>query len=207
MMATDGRVFIVDDEPSVRRALRVVVESAGFEADAFASAEDFIALYQPATHGCLLLDLRLGGMSGLQLLDLLRQRNIRIPTLMISGHGDIRTAVQSIKLGAVDFLEKPLDRGQLIEKIRDILRLAGSQSIQKETRRPAGAPMAALTPRELEIMQQLIAGKSSKQIAADLCVAYRTICNHRAHLLAKTGANNTAALVRMAIAAGMSGDL
>ena len=180
-------------------ALHVVVESAGLCAETFASAEQFVRQYRSAGRACLLLDLRLEGMSGLQLLDLLRKRKVRLPTLMISGHGDIRTAVQSMKLGAIDFLEKPLVHDQLIEKIRHTLDTAESRSDS------GNGPeiMRSLTPREIQIVKLLIAGKSSKQIAAELQVAYRTICNHRAHLLAKTGAENTAALVRMAMDAGL----
>ena len=197
-MTKDASVFIVDDEPSVRRALRVVVESAGMHVETYDSAEEFADRYRPTMPSCLVLDLRLGGMSGLQLLDVLRKRNIRIPTLMISGHGDIRTAVQSMKLGAVDFLEKPLQNDQLVDKIREALNRSGSDESDGTS-----DGLATLTPREIQIVRLLIEGKSSKQIASELQVAYRTICSHRAHLLAKTGAANTAALVRIAISAGL----
>jgi FixJ family two-component response regulator len=197
-MTSGATVYIVDDEPSVRRALQVVVESAGMPAETFASAEEFAQKYRAPARGCLVLDVRLGGMSGLQLLDLLRKEQIKLPTVMISGHGSIQTAVQSMKSGAVDFLEKPVAHDQLVDKIRDVMKRGDEEASEGN-----GESLASLTPREIQIVKMLIAGKSSKQIASELQVAYRTVCSHRAHLLAKTGAANTAALVRIAIGAGL----
>jgi FixJ family two-component response regulator len=203
-MVTQGAVFIVDDEPGVRKALRVVVEAAGLRAQTFESAEDFLQRGLADSPGCLLLDLRLRGISGLQLLDQLQKRNSPLHTLMISGHGDIRTAVETMKLGAVDFLEKPLVHSMLVEKIREALAKIEAKSREEETGSREKDRLSGVTPREREITRMLIAGKSSKQIAAELGLSYRTVCNHRANLLAKTGAENTADLVRMALTAGFN---
>jgi len=202
-MTFDTDVHIVEDEPSVRKALRVVVESAGLRAKTYESAEEFLSENTADQAGCLVLDLRLGGMSGLQLLDRLRKNNSRLHTLMISGHGDIRAAVESMKLGAVDFLEKPLAHTVLVEKIKESLAKVEAQLRTEDSEQKKHTGLGTLTRRERQVTLLLVAGKSSKQIAAELDVSYRTVCNPRRNLLAKTGAQNTADLVRLALTAGL----
>lgn len=203
-MATGGIVYIVDDEPGVRSALQTVVEAAGLKAEEFESAEGFLSSYGGQELGCLLLDLRLGGMSGLQLLKRMRSGGSHLPVIIMTGHGDIPAAVESMKLGAVDFLEKPLDHHALMEKIRVALAKAEASQAARAEAAEAKERLSVLTPRERELLLMLVGGRSSKQIAADTGLSLRTVSNHRAHLLAKTGAENTADLVRMAVVSGMA---
>lgn len=205
-MSAEAVVFLVDDDPGVRDGLSAVLESAGLRVAAFDSAETFAAHYTGGEVGCLLLDLRLGGMSGLQLLQRLRDSASPMPVIMITGHGDVPAAVEAMKLGAEDFLQKPLDTQTLLVRVHAALDKARSLRSSYDQAACAKARLAALTPREREMLQMLIAGKSSKQIAATTGLSLRTVNNHRTHLLAKTQAENTADLVRLAVCAGMSTD-
>lgn len=197
----DPVVFIVDDELRVRTALQVVVESAGLDVRSFASAEEFIAAHSAQDFGCLVLDLRLGGMSGMQLLESLRRRNSLLPVIMITGHGDVPAAVESMKLGAVDFLEKPVDHRVLCEKIKAALHLSTATRTGQARGAAAAKRLSGLTARERQLLEMLVDGESSKAIAARTGLSVRTVSNHRAHLLFKTGAQNTADLVRLAVLA------
>lgn len=202
-MAAGPTVYIVDDEAGVRKALSVVLKSAGHAVRSFASAEACIAAIEEGPVGCLLVDLRLRGMSGIELLAKLREMRLGIPTLVMSGHGDVPAAVASMKLGAVDFLEKPLDHNVLLARVAEALARshAGHTTLAPPDR---GRDRLATLSRELEILRLLIGGRSSKQIALDTGLSLKTVSNHRAHLLAKTGAENTADLVRIAVVAGIT---
>lgn len=201
---TDGPVpvvFIVEDELPVRRMLHVVVESGGLEAKSFAAAEEFVAAHSAQDFGCLLLDLRLGGMSGIQLLEWLRQGSSLLPVVMMTGHGDLRVAVECMKLGAVDFLEKPVDHRVLHHTIQAALLVAAARRAGDSQSAAAARRLSRLTARERQLMELLVEGASSKAIAARTGLSVRTVSNHRAHLLVKTGAQNTAELVRLAMLA------
>lgn len=204
-MSADAVVFIVDDDAGVRKGLSAALESAGLRVETFESAEEFVARSRGDESGCLLLDLRLGGMSGVQLLERLGEAGSALPVIMITGHGDVPVAVQSMRLGAVDFLQKPLDPHALLARIRAAMDKAAARRSDNIKASEARTRLSSLTAREREMLQLLIDGKSSKQIAAETHLSIRTVNNHRTHLLAKTGAENTAELVRLAVLAGAAG--
>ena len=203
-MCSEPVVFLVDDDPGVRRGLSAALESAGLRVETFTSAEAFESQLTGDEFGCLLLDLRLDGMSGIQLLKRLSDAGNTLPIIMITGHGDIPAAVESMKLGAMDFLLKPLDPQMLMDRIRTAFAETSAQRASEAQTSDARTRLSTLTPREREMLQKLIEGKSSKQIAAEENLSPRTVNNHRTHLLAKTGAENTADLVRMAMVAGIA---
>jgi two-component system, LuxR family, response regulator FixJ len=206
-MQREPVVFLVDDDPGVRKGLGAALESAGLAVRTFESAEEFLSQRDGGAFGCLLLDLRLGTMSGVQLLEKLRDSGSEMPVIVISGHGDITLAVESMRLGAVGFLQKPLDLRVLLVEVRAALdRARDCQSSLAQTA-DARVRLSALTPRERELLQMLVDGKSSKQIAAETGLSLRTVNNHRTHLLDKTGAEKTPELVRMAMPAGVTSTL
>lgn len=196
-MDPKGTVFIIDDEAPMRELLALEVGSAGFHVQPFASAEKFLAQYGGQGCGCILLDMRLPGMSGLELLETLRSRQWAIPVIMISAFGNVAAAVLSMKLGAVDFLEKPFSYDTLVSKVSAAM-VAHQASIDQHAEASAiRQRLSALTPRELELLAAVCAGKASKVIAVELGISERTVEKHRASLLAKTGAQNVADMVRM----------
>lgn len=195
-------VFMIDDDPGVRTSLSMTLAAAGFDVKEYPSAERFLAESTSAAVGCMVLDLRLGGMSGLELLQHMRRAEIHIPVIMITGHGDISVAVQTMKLGAVDFVEKPLNPRALVERVQTAIRGEIERREANHHRIKAAERLASLSVRELEVLRHLAVGRSSKQIAVDLQISANTVDNHRAHMLEKTGAENIADLVRLATLAG-----
>jgi FixJ family two-component response regulator len=194
-------VFIVDDDDAVRDSLRLLMKSVGLQARAFDSAESFLRSYRPETTGCLVLDIRMPGMSGIELQRELARRDYSLPIIFITAHGDIPMAVEAVRNGAVDFVQKPFDDGELVAKIRGAL----SESLRKqeddqeraEVRRRA----STLTAREREVMGQVVQGKANKVIAGDLGVIQRTVEIHRARVMEKMQAGSLAQLVRMVLIA------
>jgi FixJ family two-component response regulator len=194
-------VFIVDDYDAVRDSLRLLMKSVGLQARAFDSAESFLRSYRPETTGCLVLDIRMPGMSGIELQRELARRDYSLPIIFITAHGDIPMAVEAVRNGAVDFVQKPFDDGELVAKIRGAL----SESLRKqeddqeraEVRRRA----STLTAREREVMGQVVQGKANKVIAGDLGVSQRTVEIHRARVMEKMQAGSLAQLVRMVLIA------
>ncbi len=182
--------------------MRAAMESSGLRVETFESADEFAGDYTGKEFGCLLLDLRMGGMSGVQLLEKLKQ-NVEhaFPVIMITGHGDVPLAVQCMQLGAIDFLQKPLDHPLLLSKIKTALERSSAGRQKHSEASDAQTRLAVLTRREREMVQSLIAGKSSKKIASENGLSVRTVSNHRTNILAKTGAQNTADLVRLAMLA------
>lgn len=200
MIAT---VFVIDDDPGVRGLLATEIEAAGYRVGPFASAEDFLASFDENTRGCILLDMRLGGMSGIELLETLRARHLGIPVIIMSAFGDIPAAVRSMQLGAVDFIEKPFDHASMLAKIAAAVRDDAAYRESQANPEAMRKRLAVLSAREMGLLKGLLAGKSSKMIAADLGISLRTVEKHRANILAKTHATNTAELVRMATIAGV----
>ena len=197
-------VFVVDDDQAMRNSLKWLIESVGVMVESFASADDFLARYDPARPGCLVLDVRMPGMSGLELQEHLASRNIRIPAVIITGHGDVPMAVRAMKAGAVDFIEKPFNDEALLDAIRRALafeeRARSAQSEHHEIQRR----FSHLTPREREVMDMVTEGRSNKEIANTLGVSAKTIEAHRARVMEKMQARSLAELVRMAMAAAPS---
>jgi two-component system, LuxR family, response regulator FixJ len=202
-MSTSRVICIVDDDEAVRDSLEAVLEAEGFDVAAFASARDFLD-DGLAGAGCLVTDLRMPDMNGLELLAALAGRAQAPPVIMITGHGDVPMAVRAMKLGAVDFIEKPFDTQVLVARVREALRGPGAAD--------DGASVAPcdiqrrlelLTPREREVLEQLVIGRSNKAIGLELDISPRTVEIHRARVMQKMAVSSLAELVRLALAAGI----
>ena len=195
----DQTVFIVDDDQAVREALGALLAAKRYKVETFASAEDFLAALQPGRTGCLVADVRMAGMSGLDLQRELGRRGQPIPTVIITGHGDVPLAVAALKAGAVDFLEKPFDSDAILASIEDSLRRAARRPETGFDHAEIAARAAGLSAREREVMDLVVAGHPNKGVAHRLGIAIRTVEIHRARVMEKLGARNLSELVRMAI--------
>jgi two-component system response regulator FixJ len=186
-------IYIVDDDPALCKALRWLLESVNLKIVAYHSAIEFLQAYQLGWQGCLLIDIRMPLMSGLQLQEKLIELGNRIPIIMISGHGDISMAVRAMKAGAIDFITKPFNDQILLEQIQHAL----SQSKQTEIKQTLTNRYQALTAREQQIMERVVSGKMNKQIAHELDISHKTVELHRAHVMQKMEAKTLANLIRM----------
>ncbi|GJI96130.1 DNA-binding response regulator [Duganella caerulea] len=196
-MQSDLTVFIVDDDPSVRDALSLLLGVRGYRTAMFASGEAFLQAWQPAWRGCMLIDIRMSGMDGLSLQMELRRRDCRIPVIIMSGHGDVSMARAAFKADAVDFLEKPVDDGKLIAAIDEALARARSVHTEQQRRSRSDTLLSELTPREREVMELVVMGRHNREIGPALGISVRTVEVHKARLMAKLGVDNVADLVRI----------
>jgi two-component system response regulator FixJ len=195
-------VFVVDDDSAVRDALRFLMRSVGLTVEAFSSAAEFLDAYRDDRAGCLVLDIRMPGMTGLELQDKLIERRSILPIIFITGHGDVPMAVEAMQAGAMDFIQKPFRDQDLLDRIH--------QAIDKDakTRQSLGelaairTRLASLTPREREVMDLVVHGKANKVIAGDLDLSQRTVEIHRARVMEKIEASSLAHLVRMVLEVG-----
>jgi two-component system response regulator TtrR len=194
-------VFVVDDDEAVRDSLRWLLEANGFRVQAYDSAESFLAANRHGESGCLVLDVRMPGMSGLTLHDELRRRGSSMPLIFITGHGDVPMAVASMKKGAADFLEKPFGDEQLCGLVRDCLARAAETSAALSAGRDAAQRLERLTVRERQVLDLIVAGRLNKQIADDLDISIKTVEAHRANIMTKVGARTMADLMRIALKA------
>jgi FixJ family two-component response regulator len=197
-------VFVVDDDPGVLRALTRLLTAAGFGARAFSSPATFLEQHDPAVPGCLVLDVALPGLDGLQLQQALTVSGCARPIVFITGRGDIPTSVRAMKRGAVDFLTKPVNDRELLAAVRNAIeidRLAREAQVELDALRQR---LASLTPREREVLAHVVAGRLNKQIAADLGTGEKTIKVHRARIMEKTSAHSLAELVRIADRLGIA---
>jgi FixJ family two-component response regulator len=197
-------VFVVDDDASVRRALARRMRVAGFGVEEFASAQEFLERGRPGELGCLVLDVRMPGLDGLGLQDALAAAGMDIPIVFLTGHGSVPLSVQAMKGGAVDFLEKPVSSQTLLDAVRNAIELHRRLRQEAAESGDARERLAALTLREREILELVVAGLLNKQIALRLGIAERTVKLHRAHAMEKLGARTTADLVRSAAQAGLT---
>jgi two-component system response regulator FixJ len=197
-------VFAIDDDDAVRTSLRLLLKSVGVPVETFASAPEFLKCFDPDRAGCLVVDIRMPGMSGLELQEHLNRRNAIAPIIFITAHGDVPMAVEAMNHGATDFIQKPFRDQDLLDRIQQALTL--DQEIRAGLRQRAAIRerMASLTPREHEVLQLVTQGNANKVIAGDLAVSQRTIEIHRARMMEKMGAKSLAHLVRMVIEAGRS---
>ncbi len=200
---SESVVFVVDDDQAMRNSLKWLIESVGMRVETYASADEFIKNYYPGRSGCLLLDVRMPGMSGLELQEYLANQQIRIPVIIITGHGDVPMAVRAMKAGAVDFIEKPFNDEFLLDSLRNALALDEHQRSLQAERAEIAARLAQLTPREHEVMVMVTDGKSNKEVAAALGVSAKTVEAHRARVMEKMEASSLAELVRMVMAANI----
>lgn len=198
-------VFVVDDEPSVRRSLSRLLKTAGYHVEAYASAQEF--LEQPPKEGlhCLVLDVKMPDLNGLQLQEALMETDRCLPIVFITGHGDIPTSVRAMRAGATDFLSKPFDASDLLAAIERALASAQEQLKERSVRREIEGRLATLTPREHEVLRHVITGQLNKQIAADLGTSEKTIKVHRGRMMRKMQVQSVAELVRLCEEVGLRG--
>ncbi|MGC1953064.1 MAG: response regulator transcription factor [Gammaproteobacteria bacterium] len=192
-------VFVVDDDRAFCQSLRMLLHSAGLRVEDYSSAESFLEAGCAQRPGCLVLDVRMPGWSGLELQAHLRAKRLRMPIIFITGHGDIPMAVRALKAGAVDFLEKPFDDEALLQCVYHALERDTQRRQGEFSRAQADARLARLTPREKEVMQLVAAGRSNKQIAAELNISHRTVEIYRARVMEKLGAKSICDLIRIAM--------
>jgi two-component system response regulator FixJ len=202
-MFPERRVYIVDDDEAVRDSLSVLLESKGFAVKSFASAPEFLAAVSSLRTGCLIVDIRMPEMDGLELQQHLIDRSLGFPLIVITGHGDIPLAVRAMKAGAVDFIEKPFASEAILASLEVAFSRLTTQEEEDPTKVAAVAKLALLSPRERQVLEGLLAGLPNKSIAYDLEISPRTVEIHRARVMDKMGARSLSELIRLALAAGV----
>ena len=194
-------VHVVDDDADVRDVIAKLVESVGLAAKAFSSAQEFLSSYDGSRPGCVVLDLRMPVMTGIEALTRFAERDIRLPVIMLTGHGDVPSAVRSLKRGAADFIEKPFNPQQLLERIQAAVADDAARAEADQHSETLELRFSALSPREKEILDLVIEGRTSKQIARHLGISDKTVDVHRTNLMRKVGVNSVAKLVKLAVTA------
>ena len=194
---TLGTVYVVDDDEAVRDSVRWLLEASNYKVELYDSGESFIARYDPNAIAVLLLDVRMNGMSGLEVQELLRSKNADLPIIFITGHGDVPMAVNALKKGAVDFIEKPFDLQALKQQVEEMLVDAREKRMQNERRNINVALLGRLTPREQQVLERIVAGRLNKQIADDLGISIKTVEAHRASIMVKTNSRTIVDLMRV----------
>ena len=192
-------IHIVDDEADVRDSLAMLVRSVGYRAQTYESAKEFLERFRPGTPGCLLLDVRMPGMSGLELQERLADGGTGLAAIVMTGHGDVPMAVRAMKAGAFDFIEKPFNDQLVLDRLAEAASRSRRAVDTLAERRLAASRHACLTPRERDVMAGIVAGKLNKVIADELALSVRTVELHRAHIMEKMRARSVSSLVRMAI--------
>lgn len=196
-------VHVVDNDIGVRNSLRFLLGSASLQVQTYESGEEFLQNVNPLEPGCIVLDLRMPNLSGIGVLQKLQENRNNIPVIVISGHADVSSAIDIMKLGAIDLLQKPFDPRSLLEAVRR----AVNDSLEMHRRRieheRLNQRLAQLTPRESELLKLVVRGRSNKQIAHDMNIAFKTVVNHRANLMSKTQATNAADLARISTMIGI----
>ncbi len=199
MPAEGPIVHVVDDDDALRDAMGSLLRVAGFNVRLFADANALLGAVNALTEGCLVLDVRMPGMNGLELQHALKGRGIHMPVIILTGHGDVPMAVAALKAGALDFMEKPFDHLVLIGRVGDALAQDAAQRSSRDAAAAAGARVGLLSPREREVMEFVAAGLSNKAIANRLGISSRTVETHRARVMEKTGATSVSELTRLAL--------
>jgi two-component system response regulator FixJ len=205
-MADDPRVYAIDDDDAMRDSLEFLLRAAGLTVEVFTRATSFLAVLPTVKAGCVLTDVRMPGMGGLELLKRVRRERPTLPVVIMTGHGDVPLAVEAMKLGAFDFVEKPFDDERLIETIKSALEGSRGAAMAEETASELAGRVATLSAREHQVMMGLVSGLSSKAIARDHDISPRTVEVYRAHVMTKMQADSLSALVRLAIRAGVLKD-
>jgi len=198
----DLLVAVVDDDESIRFLVVTLLERDGLRAVAFSSAEAFLEEFRPESVGCLVLDLHLPGLNGLELQEILMRRGIKVPVIVFTAQGSIPKAVAALKKGAVDFVEKPFDNKDLVRRIRDSLASESKRREQSDACHSATSRLASMTPREREVMDRILAGRLNKHIAEELGICIKTVEFHRSKIMQKAGVHSVAELVQLTLATG-----
>ena len=193
-------IYIVDDDEAVRDSLRWLLEANGYAVRSFAGAEEFLAAYDPEQVGVLIADIRMPGMSGLELQETLIARKAPLPIVFITGHGDVPMAVSTMKKGAVDFLEKPFNEADLRALVAGMLEQARERVREAHAQRDQQAVLSRLTAREQQVLERIVAGRLNKQIAGDLNISIKTVEAHRANIMEKLEVTTVADLMKIALA-------
>jgi FixJ family two-component response regulator len=196
-------VFIVDDDPAVRTMVRGVAESVRLNAEGFASGPEFLGAFDPERPGCLVLDVRMPGMSGLELQARLRARYVQVPIIIVTAYADVDTAVRALRAGALDYMEKPLSGQVLLERIQEAVDLDRRQRQAASRFADFNARVVKLTPRERQVLTLIVEGRANRQIAETLSLSRKTVETHRANLISKTGVASLAELIRFGLQMGV----
>ncbi|MFE1573928.1 response regulator transcription factor [Comamonas odontotermitis] len=194
-----GTVYVVDDDEAVRDSLQWLLEGKDYRVRCFDSAESFLARYDPREVACLIVDIRMGGMSGLELQDRLIENKSPLPVVFITGHGDVPMAVDTMKKGAMDFIQKPFDEAHLDSLVERMLDKARDSFAGHQQAASRDALLAKLTSRESQVLERIVAGRLNKQIADDLGISIKTVEAHRANIMEKLGSNTVADLLKIAL--------
>ena len=198
-MSPEPAVFVVDDDAAVRDSLRWLMDSVGLRVEEFASGEAFLAEITPQHPGCVVLDLRMPGLGGLEVHQRLRDRGIDLPVIVISGHGDVPVAVRALKSGVADFIEKPFSDQELLDCVQQALRRDIGNRLQQLKREELTTRYLTLTPRELDVLRLVVDGLTNKEISATLGISLKTVETHRARVMEKMAAGSVSELVRMTL--------
>ena len=201
---TDSEVLIVDDDAAVRDSLRALLESSAFSVREFESAKALLQTPELGRSACVIADIRMPDMDGLALQEELIKRQVGVPVIIVTGHGDVPLAVRAMKAGAVDFIEKPFDEQLILDSVGRAIALSKETRSQASYSHAAETRIAALTARERQVLEHLVAGRANKVIAHELDISPRTVEIHRAHLMEKMEARSLSDLIRLALAAGVS---
>lgn len=201
-MSMDAIVYVVDDDAAMVESLSWIIESVGLKAKIFTQAQDFLDAYKPEQHGCLLLDVRMPGMSGPELQSKLIGLSATLPIIFISGHADVPLAVRVMKAGAVDFLTKPFNDQVLLESINRALRFDKTNREKQQENAQAEAKFALLSPREIQVLQGIVSGKQNKVISAELMISLKTVEAHRASVMKKMSVRSVPELVKLVLTNG-----
>ena len=194
-----GTVYVVDDDEAVRDSLQWLLEGKDYRVRCFDSAESFLARYDQREVACLIVEIRMGGMTGLELQDRLIERNSPLPIVFITGHGDVPMAVNTMKKGALDFIQKPFNEGELVNLVERMLQHAREAFNGHQQAASRDALLSKLTTRESQVLERIVAGRLNKQIADDLSISIKTVEAHRANIMEKLGANTVADLLKIAL--------
>jgi two-component system response regulator FixJ len=200
-MKTETTIYLVDDEEAIRRSVGFMLRSAGFRIEAFASGVEFLKKARELEPGCVLLDIRMPGMDGLEVQEALSEQGVALPVIIMTGHGDITTAVRAMKSGAIDFIEKPFEKSTLLSAIAVASTRLNSDDRRRARAEEASTRLNVLTPRERDVLNGLVEGLPNKTIAFDLGISPRTVEIHRANLMAKLGVKSLSEALRIAFAA------
>ena len=200
MSSTSGKVFIVDDDDAVRNSLRMLFKTVDIDAMTFESGDAFLHEYDADWHGCVILDIRMPGTSGLEVQKILQERGNSLPIIFITGHGDVPMAVDAMKKGALDFVQKPFDEAAITDLVERMLDHAAEAFEHSQQAASRDALLAKLTSRETQVLERIVAGRLNKQIADDLNISIKTVEAHRANIMEKLGANTVADLLKIALA-------